>query len=73
MSKPAYHLLDVYGTHLHFTTDRRAWASLRRRHPGLIDQAAGRADEPLAYLVGWLTSWMIRNLPDGALTLSGAG
>lgn len=35
MGKPIHHRLDVYGTHLHLATDRRALATLRRQLPEL--------------------------------------
>ena len=124
---PVHHLLDIYDTHLHLATNRRAWATLRRRYPGLVEEAPdsmgwcrmatfhpkggaasqlhlvlyinlaqhqdgldelvntcaheathaalslqdhighdprGSADEPTAYLAGWITGWIWRNLPD---------
>lgn len=35
-----HHVLDAYGCHLHVATDRRGWATLRRRLPGLVDGPA---------------------------------
>lgn len=124
---PKSHTLDIYGTELYLATDRRSWATLRRRcnfldktaqsagfaqfatwHPkdgsltanivvlwidvkahrstlDLIDTAAHEAshavsqildyighepkgtDEPSAYLVGWLTRWILDGLlPDSS-------
>lgn len=126
MSQPAHHVLDVYGAHIHLATDRRAWATLRRRYSGMVDTVPesagwcriatfhpkgggitelhlvlwvdvaahhaqpgelldtcaheathaalalmdhighdprGSADEPIAYLVGWLTRWMWERIP----------
>lgn len=120
---PVHHLLDVYDTHLHCATNKRAWATLRRRYPGLVEatpesaglcrvatwhpkdggmhefhlvlwinlaqhktehelidtcaheathaalsvmdhighDSRGTNDEPVAYLVGWITRWLWNN------------
>jgi hypothetical protein len=33
-ASPSHHLLDIYETHLWLATNRREWATLRRRLPG---------------------------------------
>ena len=65
-AKPRHHILDIYGVHIHLATNKREWATLRRKLDSLGDAPTSMgqasferwepkaAGKPIPHVVFWI-------------------